>query len=166
MERPRLDPIAAVVMLLAVLALAVYLWLEGQKSPGDLHPTGWFVSGLAVGVVLTGYACVSSASRGRVALAGAGLLLVLMAPAATVSLSVDTSRPGALFRAYGIPLATAGVLAVLRAWIHRPWRRATTFAAVSMAAAMTVTSIVAAAEEATRGEGEGGTAHGKLTFNP
>ena len=162
MEKPHLDPVAAVAMLLAILALALYLWLESQKGTGGSEPTGWFVGGLALGVVVTGYACVSSARHRRVALAGAGLLLAPMAPLSTVSFSVATSRPSALFWAYGTPLAIAGILALLRSWLHGPWRRASTLAAASIAAVTMVASLAAAAEEAARGEGEVGMTHANL----
>jgi hypothetical protein len=97
--RGRWDPLAAGAAGLALIMIGVLVRLA---NAGD-QPAGWFVAALALAALLTAYGVARAAPRRGVALAVAGVVMVLLGLLGILSV--------------GFPILVAGVLALIAAGV-------------------------------------------------
>jgi hypothetical protein len=147
----RVVPAALVAAGLAVLAVALYLWLVQQKGDGRFEPTWWFVGLALLGAVEAACAAALPPPRQRIAQGASAVTLLVTAVLSPRAL--ETSHGWALLGAVGLPLVGAAALCLLGAW--RP-RLRLTVPAVLVALVLVVLAVPSAGYLAGHGEGVGG----------
>jgi hypothetical protein len=96
--RNRLDPMAAIASLIALVMTVLYVAMMSQQ--GDVV-VGWFIGGLTMAALLGIYGAVRAVPLRRLALAVSGAVLTALGVVAILSI--------------GLPILGAGVLALAAA---------------------------------------------------
>jgi len=93
MSRSRLDLVAVVAAVLALVIIVVYLWIMRQESD---RPVLWFLAALILGAAAAGYGAITASPHRGAALLLAGVVLAVMGVLAILSIGFPILVAGAL----------------------------------------------------------------------